>query len=383
MRRSTATGATTSSPTSSRRRTSARPGPLSRRACPTAGPSTCVIEDLKNKNLLFAGTQFAVYFSINGGKSWSSLLLNAPTMAFHDLIIHPRDNDLIAATHSRGIWILDDISALQQAPDTRPRRDAFLFAAQPAGHALAAHPAGRLQPRQPLFPGREPADRGPDPLLRQGQARRAGDDRDLGRDRTRRRRPTTIENPKPGINRLVWDFRFDPPADMIPGTINAMKSQIQTIAGRGELTDEQKAAVQDALKQLDAVGTNYRRAPGDPAGRHADARRGRRLGGGGGGGQRGGMGANVARAGRLRRQDDGRRQDDDRQGHGPPDPDARRELNGLVRRPSLRKTGHFLISELHRGGRGIGADSVSRARREHQVGNTRNRRRLGTRKVPR
>ena len=51
-----------------------------------------------------------MFFSIDGGKRWTNLTLNMPTVAFHDLLIHPRDNDLIAATHGRGLWIMDDIS---------------------------------------------------------------------------------------------------------------------------------------------------------------------------------------------------------------------------------------------------------------------------------
>jgi hypothetical protein len=84
-------------------------------------------EDLKNPNLLFVGTEFACLFSINGGKSWTRLMNNMPTVAFHDLTIHPRDNDLIAGTHGRGIWILDDITPLQQFTEEVQESDAFLF----------------------------------------------------------------------------------------------------------------------------------------------------------------------------------------------------------------------------------------------------------------
>ncbi|MCH8286770.1 hypothetical protein IIB79_09630, partial [candidate division KSB1 bacterium] len=84
-------------------------------------------EDLKNSNLLFVGTEFAVFYSINGGDSWEKLNRNMPTVAVHDLVIHPRDGDLIAATHGRGIWILDDITPLQQLTDEVKEQDAHLF----------------------------------------------------------------------------------------------------------------------------------------------------------------------------------------------------------------------------------------------------------------
>ena len=92
------------------------------------GHSVYVIkEDLKNPNLLFVGTEFAVFYSINGGRSWIKLNNNLPTVAIHDLVIHPRDGDLIAGTHGRGIWILDDITPLQQATDEVLAAEARLF----------------------------------------------------------------------------------------------------------------------------------------------------------------------------------------------------------------------------------------------------------------
>ena len=71
-------------------------------------------EDLQNPNLLFAGTETGVWYSLTRGKSWERLKLNLPTVSVYDLKIHPRENDLIVGTHGRSIWILDDISFLQQ-----------------------------------------------------------------------------------------------------------------------------------------------------------------------------------------------------------------------------------------------------------------------------
>jgi photosystem II stability/assembly factor-like uncharacterized protein len=73
-----------------------------------------VREDLKNPNLLFAGSEFGAFFSVDGGSSWAPLGVGLPTVAVHDLFIHPRDGDLVAATHGRSVWILDDFTALQQ-----------------------------------------------------------------------------------------------------------------------------------------------------------------------------------------------------------------------------------------------------------------------------
>ena len=70
-------------------------------------------EDYIDESLLFVGTEKSVYFTINQGKIWEKLGSNLPSVAIHDLVIHPRDGDLIAGTHGKSIWILDDISPLR------------------------------------------------------------------------------------------------------------------------------------------------------------------------------------------------------------------------------------------------------------------------------
>lgn len=86
-----------------------------------------VREDLRNPNLLFAGTEFAVWASLDAGRSWSNISNNLPTVAIQDLVIHPRDHDLVAGTHGRSIWILDDITPLQQLTDVVRAKPGHLF----------------------------------------------------------------------------------------------------------------------------------------------------------------------------------------------------------------------------------------------------------------
>lgn len=81
-------------------------------------------EDPKRAGLLVAGTELGVFVSFNDGDNWQSLQLNLPPTSNRDVAF--KDNDLIVATHGRGFWILDDISALRQAADVRT--DTFLFA---------------------------------------------------------------------------------------------------------------------------------------------------------------------------------------------------------------------------------------------------------------
>lgn len=88
-------------------------------------------EDLKNKNLLFAGTEFGVFASLDSGKSWFSLKNNLPTAAVYDIAVHPRENDLIIGTHGMGIWILDDISPLQEMSEALLESEFHLFSIRP------------------------------------------------------------------------------------------------------------------------------------------------------------------------------------------------------------------------------------------------------------
>lgn len=84
-------------------------------------------EDPKNPNLLYLGTEIGFFISLNGGKNWTELKNNMPTVAFNDLTIHPRDNDLILATHGRGVWILDNLNALQELSTEVMDQGAALF----------------------------------------------------------------------------------------------------------------------------------------------------------------------------------------------------------------------------------------------------------------
>jgi hypothetical protein len=91
------------------------------------GNANVIREDLKNRNLLFLGTEYAFYASLDAGKTWKRFMNGLPTVRIDDIVIHPRDNDLILGTHGRSIWILDDISPLQQLSDEVAKADATLF----------------------------------------------------------------------------------------------------------------------------------------------------------------------------------------------------------------------------------------------------------------
>ncbi len=103
------------------------------RGLPADGGTLHVIrEHPRNPNLLFAGAEFGAYVSWDRGASWTRLKGNLPTVPVDDIVIHPRDNDLIFGTHGRSVWVLDDITALQQLDDKVLSSDAHLFDIRPA-----------------------------------------------------------------------------------------------------------------------------------------------------------------------------------------------------------------------------------------------------------
>lgn len=94
---------------------------------PPAGNVNTVRQDLRNPNLLYAGTEYGFFVSLDEGKSWKRFMTNLPVVRVDDVTIHPRDNDLVLATHGRSVWIMDDVSALQQLTPATLAKDAVLF----------------------------------------------------------------------------------------------------------------------------------------------------------------------------------------------------------------------------------------------------------------
>jgi photosystem II stability/assembly factor-like uncharacterized protein len=97
---------------------------------PDGAPVDVVREDPERKGLLFAGTETQVYVSFDDGDHWQSLRLNMPATSIRDLTV--KGDDLAAATHGRGFWILDDITPLRQLTESVTSGAAFLFRPQRA-----------------------------------------------------------------------------------------------------------------------------------------------------------------------------------------------------------------------------------------------------------
>ncbi|MBK8304128.1 MAG: hypothetical protein IPK98_12265 [Chloracidobacterium sp.] len=91
------------------------------------GVVNVIREHPRNPSLLFVGTEFGLFASYDRGGNWTQIKQNLPTVPVDDILIHPRDNDLILGTHGRSIWVMDDITPLQQTNDAMLNESIYLF----------------------------------------------------------------------------------------------------------------------------------------------------------------------------------------------------------------------------------------------------------------
>ena len=94
---------------------------------PANGPVLAIAEDHVNPQLLFVGTEFGLYFTIDGGKKWTRLKGGFPTIAVRDLAIQRRTNDLVVGTFGRGIYVLDDYTPLRLLKPETLQQDTLLL----------------------------------------------------------------------------------------------------------------------------------------------------------------------------------------------------------------------------------------------------------------
>jgi photosystem II stability/assembly factor-like uncharacterized protein len=169
-------------------------------------------EDPRSPGLLYAGTELGIFVSFDNGDHWTDLRLGLPPLPVRDIAVHPRDNDLILATHARGFFILDDISPLQGLSQAM-NKPALIFPLIPPVRYTPASDTSTLgdqvfvAPNQPygalisyfLSGDKEQADI-------------------LIRDSSGQVLRTLEGTTHAGINRVVWDLREDP--RIITGGIN-------------------------------------------------------------------------------------------------------------------------------------------------------------------
>jgi photosystem II stability/assembly factor-like uncharacterized protein len=98
---------------------------------PVKGNINALREDLENPDLLFVGTEFGLYVTLDGARSWKKFMTGMPSVRVDDILIHPRDRDLIVGTHGRSIWICDDITPLEHLKKAE-KEEITLFDPRPA-----------------------------------------------------------------------------------------------------------------------------------------------------------------------------------------------------------------------------------------------------------
>jgi photosystem II stability/assembly factor-like uncharacterized protein len=173
------------------------------------GYAHVVKEDLENKNLLFVGTEFGLWMSFDGGQQWAQYKGgDFPDVAVRDLAIHPRDKDLVIATHGRGIWIVDDITPLRAlTPETLTKEAAFIEA-RPTVQQLGAN--GGWVNGDAVFVGDNPTG---EAVITYYQQKRHifGDLRIEILDPSGKFLTTVPSSKRRGLNRATWDMRLKAP----------------------------------------------------------------------------------------------------------------------------------------------------------------------------
>ncbi|MDH3334272.1 MAG: glycosyl hydrolase, partial [Gammaproteobacteria bacterium] len=101
-----------------------------------------VVQDHVKPGLMFVGSEFGVFFTVNGGGTWTKLKGGAPNIAFRDLVIQTRENDLVGATFGRSFYVLDDYTPLREVTDSMIKSGSVLFPVRKADWYVPRSPMG-------------------------------------------------------------------------------------------------------------------------------------------------------------------------------------------------------------------------------------------------
>ncbi|MGH9332577.1 MAG: WD40/YVTN/BNR-like repeat-containing protein, partial [Vicinamibacteria bacterium] len=172
-------------------------------------------EDPRNPDLLYAGTELGLYATRDGGTSWERLhLKNLPTVAVHDLMIHPRENDLIVGTHGRGLFLFDDATPIQRIAETRDK----------SAHLFPIRRAVRFQVKPTRYGIGDKTYVGPNPpygalasyFLKEELDEKAALKLELLDEGGSVLRTIEKLPRKAGVQRTSWDLNLEPPAPRKP-----------------------------------------------------------------------------------------------------------------------------------------------------------------------
>ncbi len=176
---------------------------------PDGGPVGVIREHPRQPNLLFVGTEFGVYFTVDGGARWTQLKSGIPGVPVPDLQIQSRANDLVAGTHGRGIYILDDLSPLEHLADAKQASVAYLF---PVQDALLFQPNGSRSSGMGTrgFSGQNP-EPGPHIAYTIGEVPPSAKVSLTVLDASGAPVRALPVSRQPGLYRISWDMRVGPP----------------------------------------------------------------------------------------------------------------------------------------------------------------------------
>ncbi|MBV6521570.1 MAG: hypothetical protein MNPFHGCM_01709 [Gemmatimonadaceae bacterium] len=182
---------------------------------PSRGWVHVVRQDPRNANLLYLGTEFGIFVSWDRGGRWQSLRNGLSAAPVRDLVIHPRDNDLIIATHGRGLYVLDDLTPLQKLGEAMAT-DAYVFDPRPATRWVMWNADANLG--QKVWVGENPPYGATiSYYLKNNEkdtVRVTVSDNSGNVIRTLRAAPGLA-----GVNRVTWDLRYDgSPPPRVVGT---------------------------------------------------------------------------------------------------------------------------------------------------------------------
>jgi photosystem II stability/assembly factor-like uncharacterized protein len=168
------------------------------------GSTRVLREDLQNPDLLFVGTEFAVWASVDRGASWTRLNNNLPTVAVHELALHPTAGEMVAATHGRSLWVLD-VTPLRQMTAEVVKAKAHLYKPNTIIRWRPELARGRTNRR---FVGQNPP---PGAQFYYSLTAKAGKVSLKVVDYTGKTIRELPGRTEPGLHRVAWDLSLPPP----------------------------------------------------------------------------------------------------------------------------------------------------------------------------